>query len=248
MDDYYDALEQDFLAATRAKARNDDATLALLANEFRQKRTRSRRVPTLPDVTREGHSRAATAAALPAPIEPKVPAEDEAPYASKLRVHRTKNPKTQSVVDAMAIFDENAREALLRGERVRESDIPKGVGPNFLQALGDKLDSLVFEQLQLRDAKKARANRFYDAGKRAAEKLTEMGKLAEQQGDLTGMWQFDTRAQELAAERDLANRKRNALREQIAAGVYEEVQGTAWKTRSAIATTQEQPEVEPRSL
>lgn len=248
MDDYFDALEQDFLAATRAKARNDDATLALLANEFRQKRTRSRRVPTLPDVTREGHSRAATAAALPAPIEPDVPAEDEAPYVSKLRGHRTKNPKTQAVVDAMAAFDENAREALLCGERVRESDIPKGVGPNFLQALGDKLDPLVFEQLQLREAKKARANRFDDAGKRAAEKLTEMGKLAEQKGDLTRMWIHGRAAQDLALERKVANRTRNVLREQIAAGVYEEVQGTAWKTEGAGVVAQEQPEIEPRSL
>ena len=186
------------------------------------------------------------APALPVPSEPEVPAKDEAPYVSRLRGHRTKNPKTQSVVDAMAVFDENAREALLRGERVRESDIPKGVGPNFLQALGDKLDPLVFEQLQLREAKKARANRFYDAGKRAVEKLTEMGKLAEAQGDT--LWQYGKAAEDLALERKVANRTRNVLREQIAAGVYEEVQGTAWKTRSAIATTQEQPEVEPRSL
>lgn len=187
--------------------------------------------------------------AAPAPVQPITPITNERPYVSKLRGMRMKNPKAQPLVDAMADFDENARAALLRGERIIENDIPKGIGPAFLEAHSDNLDPRVFKQLQLRAAKKKRANRRFEEGKDVSAKLVAMRKAAEQQGDLTDMWAHGSDAIDLISTRNTANRKLIALREQIAAGVYEEVQGIAWRTTILeSAGTETVVEQEPRSL
>lgn len=108
----------------------------------------------------------------PAPDYRRVPASAAAPaatskpkkYRSPLRSVVVKSEQTQAVIDQVAPFDEGGREVLLRGDRIDESTVPKGIGPQFLKNYGDDLDPGVLEQLQLREKKKRHASRLHELG------------------------------------------------------------------------------------
>lgn len=164
------------------------------------------------------------------------PAVAEQIYRSALRDVKPGTDRHAELFPLVADLDERARAALLRGERIDESTVPKGVGSRFLDALGDKLDSAVLEQLRMRDVKKQLANKHYEAGKKAYDELLVLQESAEKHGDLTGLWRGKPRAKELLAERKRQNRVRDRLREEIAAGVYEVLSPKASReTLDAIA-------------
>lgn len=166
-------------------------------------------------------------------------------YRSALRDVTPATDRHRELFPLVAGFDELAREALLRGERIDESTVPKGIGSRFLDALGDKLDPAVLEQLRMREAKKQTANKHYEAGKQANDELRTMKESAEKNGDLTGLWQGGSRAQELIAERKKQNRVCDRLRSEIAAGVYEELTPRASQaTLDAVAQRSAAPDAE----
>lgn len=117
-----------------------------------------------------------TSASTPPPVSTAAPASDLVPtsapaapsgprkYRSALRTVVVESKQAQMVVDQAAVFDEQAREALLRGDRVQESTVPKGIGPRFLDNHGDKLHPRVFEQMRLREQKKAFAKQQFERG------------------------------------------------------------------------------------
>jgi hypothetical protein len=143
------------------------------------------------------------------------------PYSSPLRRVRVKTEKQQAIVDQAAAFDELAKEPLARGERLDESSVPKGIGPRFLDTLGDRFDPVVLSELALRQIKKARASALFDTAKAAAERLEEL-RLRGEREDPTG-WYTSTEAVELKGRARIYGVRQKALRDQIAAGVYEEV-------------------------
>lgn len=166
-------------------------------------------------------------------------------YRSALRDVRPGNPRHAELFPLVAAFDERARAALLRGERIDESTVPKGIGPRFLDGYGDKLDPAVLEQLRMRLAKGQLVNKHYEAGKKAYDELLVLQESAEKHGDLTGLWQGKPRAKELLAERKRQNRVRDRLREEIAAGVYEELTPRAsQETLDAVAQRSAQLEAD----
>ena len=142
------------------------------------------------------------------------------PYQSRLRSVRLKNQEAQVHVDAMAVFDELAREALLRGERIDESTVPR-IGPNFLEHFGDQLSPLVRAQLQLRQAKMQRAKTLNEQIEQAKSQYLKL-RDANERGDPTG-WQFSPEVRELSDNLKLTNRRLATIREQIASGAYEVV-------------------------
>lgn len=171
--------------------------------------------PTAPVVT-------ATSVA-PAPSDS---GEDEE-YRSPMREMTSKSESRRVLYVRIAQFDEEARGMLARGERIDEATVPKGIGAQFLDAFAQQLDPTVAEQLRLRQAKKGKASAAFEQGKKAQVEINEIEAKAEQRGDLTGMWQHSERTRELIRERDVANRRRDKLREEIAQGVYADVRGRA---------------------
>lgn len=176
------------------------------------------------------------------PAAPKSTAAAPAPavagqvYRSALRDVRPGSARHAELFPLVADLDERARGALLRGERIDESSVPKGIGPRFLDGYGDKLDPAVLEQLRMRLAKGQLVNKHYEAGKKANDELLKMKESAEKHGDLTGLWRGKPRAKELLAERKRQNRVRDRLRSEIAAGVYEVLSPKAsQETLDAIA-------------
>lgn len=160
-----------------------------------------------------------------APV-PSTSGEDEE-YRSPMREMPSKSDKGRALYARVAAFDEEARKVLARGERIDEATVPKGIGAQFLDAFGQQLDSAVAVQLRLRQAKKEKANAAFEQGKKAQAAIDEVKTNAEHGGDLTGMWQHSETTQELLRARNVAKRRRDRLREEIAQGVYEDVRSKA---------------------
>jgi len=181
-------------------------------------------VPSAPARAREDDEE--TTESTPVAPAPSASGEDEG-YRSPLRDATSKSEDRRAFYARVAAFDEEAREVLARGERIDEATVPKGIGAQFLKAFSDQLDSTVAEQLRLRQAKKEKVNAAFEAGKEAQVKIRNIKTEAEQGGDLTGMWQHSEKTQELIRERNVANRRLDRLRKEIAQGVYEDVRGRA---------------------
>lgn len=162
----------------------------------------------------------------PSAAAPSASGEDEG-YRSPLRDATSKSEDRRAFYARVAEFDEEAREVLSRGERIDEATVPKGIGAHFLKDFSDQLDSTVAEQLRLRQTKKEKVNAAFEAGKKAQAEIDEIKTKAEQGDDLTGMWMHTKPTQELIREKNVANRRREKLREEIAQGVYEDVRGRA---------------------
>lgn len=160
----------------------------------------------------------------PSAPAPSASGEDEG-YRSPLRDATSKSKDRRAFYARVAAFDEEAREVLARGERIDEATVPQGIGAKFLDAFEQQLDSTVAVQLRLRQAKKERARAAFKQGKMAQAEIDEVKTKAEQGGDLTGMWQHSEKTEELIRERNVANRRRDKLREEIAQGMYEDVRG-----------------------
>lgn len=118
------------------------------------------------DEGNDGESSAAAPDYRRVPASATAPAATSKPkkYRSPLRSVIVKSEQTQAVIDQVAPFDESGREALLRGDRIDERTVPKGIGPQFLKNYGDKFDPSVLEQLQLREKKKRQASRLHELG------------------------------------------------------------------------------------
>ena len=142
----------------------------------------------------------------------------DAPYRSRLRGVRLKNQKAQVHVDVMAAFDELGREALLRGERIDESTVPR-IGPKFLEQFGDRLSPAVRAELQLRQAKMQRVRTLSEQIDHDRSHYLEL-RDASERDDPTG-WQFSPEVRELTFNLKLTTQRLATLREQIASGMYE---------------------------
>ena len=113
----------------------------------------------------DGESSAAAPDYRRVPASAAAPAATSKPkkYRSPLRSVVVKSEQTQAVIDKSAALDESARDALLRGDRIDESTVPKGIGPQFLSNYGDKFDPGVLEQLRLREKKKRQVDTLHVA-------------------------------------------------------------------------------------
>jgi len=163
-------------------------------------------------------------------------------YRSRLRDVRLENEKSQVHVDAMAVFDELAHEVLLRGERIDESTVAR-IGPEFMKQLGDRLDPMVREQMQMRQVKMQVANKLNEQRKRTKEQHLKLRNAGERE-DPTG-WQFSPEVRELIYDLKLANRRLATLRKQIDSGVYEVVSHSLATPTVREAEPESQRDYEP---
>ncbi len=166
----------------------------------------------------------------PAPTEeavadaPALATSSERPYVSSLRGLRFKksDPKREALCDALAAFDEETRARLAAGQRPVEAHVPKGIGPRVLAALGAHLDPKVLAQLELRETKKQARSAAFEAGRDLSAELETMRAAGKQWED-----EFETKV----AEREAADRIKERLEHELAAGCYEDVDAAlkAWK-------------------
>lgn len=213
-----------------------------LLREFGETSRRRKAAPAAPQEHQEGQDTAQpsgrpqddaseeTAPSAPAPVvtaatvAPAPPASGEyEEYRSPMREMASKRESRREFYVRMAAFDEGARRVLARGERIDEETVPKGVGAQFLNAFAHQLDPTVADQLWRRQAKKEEVNAAFEQGKKAQAAIDKIGSQAEERGDLTSMWLHAEPTRELIRSRDVANRRRDKLRDEIDRGIYEVV-------------------------
>lgn len=151
-----------------------------------------------------------------AALQDEIPVAPE-PWKSGLRaVEGNRTERTQQILDAVARFEEeHAVEALTRGERLDESQIPQGVGAGFLKKYGDALDPTVRQQLELRDAKKQARSDAYEAGSLGTKERERL----QQQGDFGKS--HEGHYDELWGAIQQSNTTKQRLEEELREGVYE---------------------------
>ncbi|WP_193107339.1 hypothetical protein [Brachybacterium sp. FME24] len=208
-----------------------------LLREFERRKT----APTTPEESQDvaqppvgpqGDTSEKTGPSAPAPVvtaatvapAPSVSGEYEE-YRSPMREMTSKWESRREFYVRVAAFDEEARRVLARGERIDEETVPKGVGAQFLDAFAHQLDPTVADQLWLRQAKEEKVDAAFEQEKKAQAAIDKIGSQAEERGDLTKMWLHAEPTRELIRSRDVANRRRDKLREEIDRGIYEVVRG-----------------------
>lgn len=154
---------------------------------------------------------------LPAKYPEPEPAHEPETWKSGLRaVEGNRTERTQRIIDAVAQFEEeHAVEALARGDRLDESQIPQGVGAGFLKKYGDALDPTVRQQLELRDAKKKARADAYETGSLATK---ERDRLQEQGGFARS---HEGHYDELWGAIQQSNTTRDRIEQELREGVYE---------------------------
>ena len=157
------------------------------------------------------------------PVSAPAPAEEE-PYVSPLRRLRFKkpDPELEAMRVGLADFDEETRARLAAGQRPVEAHVPKGVGSRVLDVWGAYVDPAVLAQLELRQAKKKARSDAFEVGRDLSAELKAMRAAGKQWSDA-----FETKV----TQRDVANRRRERLEHEFAAGCYEDVGEAmkAWK-------------------
>lgn len=134
----------------------------------------------------------AAAANTATPTDAPLSQATDGQFQSLLRQVRVREQKRQQLVDAMAVFEEQAVTLLETGGVFAEADVPHGVGRKFLDVYGDKIDPEVLFILEQRETKKEAATALWESA--AATK----GPLA-----------------------DLRREKARKLRNEVRAGDYE---------------------------
>ena len=100
--------------------------------------------------------------------------------------------------------------------------MPKGIGPRVLAALGALRDPRVLARLERRETKKQARSAAFEAGRDLSAELETMRAAGKQWED-----EFETKV----AEREAADRIKERLEHELAAGCYEDVDTAlkAWK-------------------
>lgn len=122
-------------------------------------------------VEREEPTSSASAPDMGAPASTPLPQAIEIRFRSKLRDVRRKEPDRQRLIDAVAVFEEQAVEALEATGEFPGSEVPKGVGPGFLTTHKEDIDEEVMFFLELRAAKLAEAAKVWEHNRARAKRM-----------------------------------------------------------------------------
>jgi len=154
---------------------------------------------------------------------PSAPAsvKSTAPYKSGVweLAELSQNERVRADLEAIARFDEDARVRLAAGERISHRDVAKGIGQQWLDEHGHRLDPLVRHEMKLRAERMAeRRYEFEQVGKPLKDRLDQFGQVPNFSVDEY----HDVRAK--LAE---SNRTVKAIEQRMNAGIYED--GSKWR-------------------
>ena len=134
-------------------------------------------------------------------------------------VDAAKNEKVKAGMEAIARFDEDARVRLAAGERISHRDVPKGIGQQWLDEYGDRMDPVVRHEMTLRAERMAeRRYEFEQVGKPLKDRLDQFGQVPNFSLD---------EYHDVQAKLAESNRTVKAIEQRMNAGIYED--GSKWR-------------------
>ena len=140
----------------------------------------------------------------------------------------SKNEKVKAGLEAIARFDEDARVRLAAGERISHRDVPKGIGQQWLDEYGHRLDPVVRHEMTLRAERMAeRRYEFEQVGKPLKDRLGQFGRVPNFSLD---------EYHDVQAKLAESNRTVKAIEQRMNAGIYED--GSKWRPGQPVPSRQ----------